>query len=195
MNGVLSYLLLILQNWIKTSDCSSIEKYLGERIEGFKDAGFKAETIIPNNADYYYIDSFTDGTLRMYFYRLEQKSYMFFGLKYNDIQTPYKVEVVMNKEKMEYRYNFSPEDLNALLNNGFIKNTTIPEEEIQKAVKKCENVAKEKSNDDEYEIVSKEIIKGLDDELRFYVDVKIIYKNVCYKNDKLAVSSRYYVSL
>lgn len=116
--------------------------------------------------------------------------------KYNDIQTPYKVEVVMNKNKMEYRYNFSPEDINALLNNDFIKNTTIPEEEIQKAVEKCENVAKEKFNDNKYEIVSQELIKGLDEELRFYVDVKIIYKNIRYKNDdKLAVSSRYYVSL
>lgn len=65
-----------------------------------------------------------------------------------------------------------------------------------KDFKKCENVAKEKFNDNKYEIVSQEIIKGLDEGLRFYVDVKIIYKNVRYENDdKLTVYSRYYVSL
>lgn len=64
---------------LKNSDYNSIEKYLGERIEGFKDAGFKVETIIPANANYYYIDSFVDGILKMYFYRLEQKSHMVFG--------------------------------------------------------------------------------------------------------------------
>ncbi len=180
---------------------SALREYFIEKIPGFRDCGFEIEKIYPANANSFYIDSTKNGVHRPLYHHREQKTHIIYGFTLNGMATPYKVETVVSKNKIEYRFNFSADDIENLFKNEFVNKMTVPPSEVQKAVEKCQNTAESVFNSEnniynsQYDIISLETCSGLDSELRFYVDVKSVYEDKKYGgNSKLCVYSRYYAS-